>query len=489
MTIKLLTKTKLFSAFMIFAIGGGVLFYKNSKGSTNDFNHLPSTLSSKRSFTIDVRSIGELESARSVSIASMIRTEQPKVIEIIADGVNVKKDDLLVRLDAVPFEKKIKDLSSSILENKSQIQAAEHALEWEKEQAAHDAKAVTYELEVAELELDRIIHGDGPLETTRLFAAMQKAKAKFDELNQYALDLSALEEQGFLNPAEVKQAKKKLEEESENYENARKQYESFVQHVHPMQIKKGELAVKRNQTKQEESRRMSQMKITKAHTVVYQAKQQLSSLHRQLQEAKYELSQTDILAPSPGMVVLKDEFRSGQKRKPRIGDTLVRGQAILDLPDMSSMIVKTKVREIDLYKLGVGKPATIEVDAYPNQKFPGVVDFIGVLATTDVLRPTDEKFFELKVVIKQPDTRLRPGMTARVTIHAGKVDQVIAVPIHSVFEIEKKHYCYVAQPTGHYKMQPVEIGMNNEQWVEVLSGLTEYDQICLVLPPEEIVQK
>lgn len=322
-----------------------------------------------------------------------------------------------------------------------------------------------------------------------MYASMQKAKVKFEELNQYAEDLTALEEQGFLNPAEVRQAKKKLDEEQENYDNAKKQYDSFIEHVHPMQVKKAESSLKRCLSKQEESQRASKMKVSKALAALSQSKQQLGTLERQLQEAHYELSLTDILAPSPGMVVLKEEYRAGQKRKPRIGDTLVRGQAILDLPDMSSMIVKTKVREIDLYKIAVGKPTTIEVDAYPNEQFPGIVDFIGVLAVADQIRPSDEKFFDLKIVVSQSDARLRPGMTARVIIHAGKVEDAISMPIHSVFESEKKHYCYRALPSGFFEKQPLEIGMNNEHWVEVMSGLKENDKVCLVLPPEEAIKQ
>lgn len=253
-----------------------------------------------------------------------------------------------------------------------------------------------------------------------------------------------------------------------------------------MQVKKAETALKRLVNKQEETKKNGSYKIAKAEVALGQAEQQYEHAKRQLKDAQLELTLTEIRAPSSGMVVLKEDYRSGQKRKPRVGDTVVRNQTILDLPDMSTMTVKTKVREIDLYKVEIGKQATIEVDAYPNLQFEGKVVFIGILAISDAIRPGDEKNFEVKVELSMTDPRLRPGMTARVIIHAGKVEDALTVPIHSVFEANKKHYCYVSQE-GIYTKRPIEIGMNNEQWVAVLSGIQENERVCLSMPPESSI--
>jgi HlyD family secretion protein len=440
----------------------------------------------KRSFPIEVRSVGELEASRSTSVSCSIRNDVPKIIDLISDGTNVNTNDLLVKIDPTPYEKKIEELQASIMDAESQIVALQHALNWEMEQMMHEAKDSEYEMESAELELDKIINGDGPLEKARLHATMQKAQVKFEELNSFSDDLIVLEEQGFLNPAEMRLTQKKLQEEKETYENAKLQYESYVQHVYPIQIKKAESSLKRLVNKQEEMKKSGGFKIAKAQIAYAQAQQQLEDTKRQYRDALQELAFTEIRAPSSGMVVLRDDYRSGQKRKPRVGDTLVRNQAILDLPDMSTMIVKTKVREIDLYKVDINKPVTIEVDAYPNLQFEGKVVFIGILAISDVVRPGDEKNFEVKVELSKTDPRLRPGMTSRVVIHAGKVEDTLTVPIHSVFESNKEHYCYVSRGNIYVK-QPIEIGLNNEQWVAVLSGINENDRVCLSMPPESAI--
>lgn len=446
----------------------------------------PTTTVLKRSFSIEVHTVGDLEAVHSTSIACAIRSDQPKIIQLVSDGAHVDTNDLLVKIDPSPFEKKVEELQATILEGENQIKTLERALAWEEEQAIHEAKAAEFEKEGAELELNKIVNGDGPLEKARLYAAMLKTQIKYEELLSFSKDLIELEEQGYLNPAEVHQTQKKLQEEKENYENAKLQYESFVQHVYPMQIKKAETALKRLGNKQEESKKLSQYKIAKALLALSQAQQQLVDAKRQMRDAMQELALTEIKAPSPGMVVLREDYRLGQKRKPRVGDTLVRNQTILELPDLSQMIVKTKVREIDLYKIDINTPATIEVDAYPNMRFEGKVIFIGILAISDLVRPGDEKCFEVKVELTKTDPRLRPGMTSRVTLHAGNVENALAIPIHSVFEFNKKYFCYVLQNGGYLK-QPIEIGMSNEQWIAVLAGLNENDQVSLLVPPEEAI--
>lgn len=448
--------------------------------------NISTALAVKRSFPIEVRTVGELEAARSISVACCIRSDQPKIIEIIADGTHVDSEDLLVKIDPTPFEKKVEELKGNLIDGENQIVTLRQALTWEVEQETHEAKASEFEMESAQLELEKIINGDGPLEKARLHAAMQKAEGKYEDLNSFTDDLVLLEEQGFLNATEVRQTQKKLQEEKESYENAKLQYDSFVNHVFPMNVKKAESSIKRLVNKQEEARKNCLFKIGKAQGALSQAEQHVESIKRQIRDAQYELQLTEIRAPSSGMVVLRDDYRSGQKRKPRVGDTLVRNQAVLDLPDMSTMIVKTKVREIDLYKVDLEKPATVEIDAYPNMIFEGKVIFIGILAISDSIRPSDEKNFEIKIALDTTDPRLRPGMTARVNIHAGKVEDALSLPIHAVFEENKQHYCYVTHKYGFVK-QPIEIGMNNEQWVAVLSGLDENASVCLSIPPETAI--
>lgn len=435
-----------------------------------------------KSFSIEVRTVGELEAAQSILIASSIRGDNGKIIELIADGTDVVPGETLVRMDPTPFEQKIAELNVKLHELEVHLETLEKTLQWEIKQSQHELKASDYEIETAELELNKVVNGDGPLETHRLRSAMLKAQAKYEELDQYSHDIIKLEQQGYLNPSEVKTTLKKLDDERQAYEDLRMQYDCYVTHVHPMQVKKAETALKRIKANREQMFRSGKYKVALACTNVKQALQAKQDLIKQIEIAENELALTEIIATAPGMVVHKEDYRqSMQKRKPRVGDILVRNQGIMEIPDLSSMLVKTKVREVDLNKIEVGKPATIEVDAYPRMFFKGIVESIGILAMSELSKVADEKYFEVRIALNNTDNRLRPGMTARVTIHSGIVANKLSIPLHALFEHEKIPCCYVKTEEG-FVQRRIDIGRHNEHWVEVVSGIQNGDIVALSLP-------
>ncbi|MFA6915414.1 MAG: efflux RND transporter periplasmic adaptor subunit [Parachlamydiales bacterium] len=439
-----------------------------------------------RSFAVEVPTVGELEAARSTIIASSIRGDQGKVIYLIPDGITVEPHQILVKMDPTPFEEKIAELKTKINDQSAIISMQIQTLEWEKNQADVEEKTCEYEIESANLELQKTVKGDGPLELFRLESAMQKSWSKYEELSAYSDDLIKMEEAGYINHAERKQAEKKLQEEREAYENAKLQYETYSEHVHPMIVKKAETALRRCQLRQDEVIKGGQYKIEKAQAALQQAEHVKKDLLSQLHAAQMELAQTEIRAPTHGMIVHREEYRTGQKRKPRVGDILVRNQPILDLPDLNTMIVKTKVREVDLYKVQIGKSVLIEVDAYPQVFFKGNVQSIGVLALADMARNGVEKYFEVKIAMSNTDEKLRPGMTARATILTDKLENTLTVPVSAVFVENKKSCCYVARQNS-FVVTPIRIGAHNDQWIEITEGLQSGDQVALTTPSPEYI--
>jgi HlyD family secretion protein len=438
-------------------------------------------LSTLRSYDIEVHTIGELEAMHSTTIASAIKGDLGKIIYLVSDGASVNANDTLIRMDPTPFEEQIEELKRQIQEQHSKVNTLERIFLWETSQVEHEKTAAKIEIEVAKLEINKMIHGDGPIEETRLKSALQKSFAKYNELKSFANDLVELQAQDFFNPIELKQAQNKLEEEKELYESAKMQYESFVNHTQPMQIKKAEIALKRCENKYEEVLKSSAFKIAKAQSQLDQSIQELNDCENQLKNAEHQMMLTEIKAPNPGMVVFKEEFRNGQRRKPRLGDIVLKNQPLLDLPDLGIMLVKTKAREIDLFKIKIGTPGIVEIDAYPELRLKGKILSIGVLASSDTAKTGDEKYFDLIVKLDSNDSRLRPGMTARVILLSNRVENKCSIPIQAVFEFHKQCYCFIKKGYGCVVV-PIKTGLSNEQWVEIRSGLKENLPVLLSMP-------
>jgi HlyD family secretion protein len=434
-----------------------------------------------RSFSVLVETVGELDAARSTVLFSQIRGDRGKIVWIIDDGARIKKGDVLVRLDPTFFEEEVARLTAKVKEWEVVVSAHEQMLEWEKVQSEREIKTAEFDLRVAQLDLIKLEKGDGPLEMGRLQGAAQEAKRDWEEKKGYLADLKTLEKRGYANVTEITQAQNKVSEAKEAYEVAKRQHESYRDYVLPSSKENAQAQVARAQMNLEQLKKGSGFKIGKALAALRKAQQSLESTTYSLKTAKTELERTVIRAPIPGISVLTEAFYGGKKRKPRIGDIVWQNQALVYLPDISEMIVKANIREIDLHKVGVGKNAVVLVDAYPDLRLPGQVQSIGVLAESEAESHTADKYFQVVVSVLKEDQRLRPGMTARVEIECTKITNALCVPIHAVFNEQGKRYVYV-DTHASYEKREVSIGAQSEDWAQVLSGLKEGECVALSRP-------
>jgi HlyD family secretion protein len=213
----------------------------------------------------------------------------------------------------------------------------------------------------------------------------------------------------------------------------------------------------------------------------------LKTAKSSLRVAQSQLEKTTIRAPFSGISILYETFREGRKRKPRVGDRAWQNQPLLYLPDISSMIVKTRVREVDLHKIALGQNCSIKVDAYPDVSFEGEVTFIGVLASERFEGGKGEKYFEMTISLQDEDARLRPGMTARVSILNDSITNALSLPVQAIFDEGGRKYCYLY--TGQsFKKVDISLGKQNEDMAQVLSGLKNGDRISLVKPPQKEIR-
>ena len=115
------------------------------------------------------------------------------------------------------------------------------------------------------------------------------------------------------------------------------------------------------------------------------------------------------------------------------------GTVIATVADLSKMIVKVGVSEVDIGKIRMSAPVTVTLDAYPKVRFPGKVSRIAPAA-----RLQDQvKVFDIEVTLDSQGKELRTGMTANVSIKGERVDKVLAVPVESVFRREDGEVVYV----------------------------------------------
>jgi HlyD family secretion protein len=196
--------------------------------------------------------------------------------------------------------------------------------------------------------------------------------------------------------------------------------------------------------------------------------------------AQKELEQLTVTAPIPGMVVYLEIWKGGSMGKVQEGDSPWPGQGLINLPDLSEMVIKATVSEVDASKVDSGQAAIVTLDALPDKQYNGSVVKKGTLA-----RKKDYgskiNVFDVEVAVLDHDPSLKPGMSASCDIVQGRFPDVISVPLEAVFEKEGKTFVYLP---GKDRVD-VQVGRKNDQEIEITSGLKGGEKICLVDPTLE----
>ncbi|MGD0756744.1 MAG: efflux RND transporter periplasmic adaptor subunit [Bacteroidales bacterium] len=204
-------------------------------------------------------------------------------------------------------------------------------------------------------------------------------------------------------------------------------------------------------------------------------KMRLSRQTRLVNDLQDYLKKFSITAPSSGMVIYKKE-RNGTKRK--AGSTINPfDRVIAALPDLSSMISRVYINEIEISKVKTGQKANITIDAFPGKTFTGSVLTIANIG--EQLPNSDSKMFEVQLKVDGLNPELRPSMTTGNKIIIKTFNDAVYIPAECVHTgTDSIPFVYVKNNTR----QVVLLGESNDKNIIVEKGLEPGTSIYITQP-------
>jgi multidrug efflux pump subunit AcrA (membrane-fusion protein) len=175
--------------------------------------------------------------------------------------------------------------------------------------------------------------------------------------------------------------------------------------------------------------------------------------------------------------------RDWSGKKVIVGSTInAWDPTVATLPDLSTMISKTFVNEVDIRKIKQGQTVKVGLDAFPEKKLTGKV--VSVANVGEQLPNSDSKVFEVNILINESDTTLRPAMTTSNLVLTGSVKDALFIPLEAVHtQGDSLTYVYRMDGGGLVRQQ-VKLGQTNENEVVVLDGLKENQEVYLSVPKD-----
>ncbi|MDB6121491.1 MAG: Efflux transporter, family, subunit [Pedosphaera sp.] len=204
------------------------------------------------------------------------------------------------------------------------------------------------------------------------------------------------------------------------------------------------------------------------------AQNSLERAQKALRQVEDQLSKTRIIAPFD-CTVLTRPISIGQAVSGSGGFN--SGTEVMTIANLKDMIVNAHVNQADVTRMKMDQEVDIEIEAVPGLKFKGTVKRIAPQATIK----NNIKGFAAQIFLKDIDSRVRPGMTANLTIPLISAENVLAIPLAAVFTEQGDRYVYVKNEEA-FDVRPIQIGVADFQYAEVLKGLSAGETVSLVRP-------
>ena len=343
------------------------------------------------------------------------RLSQPStVIEIAPEGSSIQAGDIVVRFDPEPLERELQRLRK--------------------------------ERVIAKTDYEKLTQAELPLELEDLSASLTKLENELRDEQEFLKGSFELMDEGLVSETEINQQKIRIGQIEKSLSALENRIELTKNHLHP--------------------------------AAKIRAEALLEHAESELQRVERQLSYCSVKADRSGTVIYKPLHINNEYRSARVGDAPFRNQSFMMVADMNQLAAELYIPEAQLARIQVGHPAKISPVAFPQMTLYGEVSSVGSMAHSVAGRPQWQKFFHVRVALKETHASLRPGMTVNLAITSYQRREALKLERQAIHWEEGKPFCYKARDNGRSKT-PLQLGMANTTHMEILDGLSVGELVLL----------
>jgi HlyD family secretion protein len=437
---------------------------------------------SRGDFLVSIVEGGTLQAVNEVTVRNEVNGNS-RIVYIVPEGSYVKKGDIIVELDTEEAENNLNAQLIRFEDDNADFIKSETDVVIIKSTVSSDIRKAQLALQFAKMDLEKFEQIEKEQERRNaqitIITAQESLKLAEERL-EWSEKLTA---EGFETKSNLDRDQLSVTNQSLGLEKA----ESVKKMLNEFDLEKLEAQYK---SKVEEADQELVRVKTQGDSKIRQALSQLEIDRRQLELGTAKLAQlqeqmafTKMYAPQDGLLVYAvSSSRYSNESMIEEGATIRQRQAIVKIPDTSEMKVEVKVHESHVNQVRVGQIAFIVLDSLPDDRFRGEVTKIGVLPDSQSRYGNENlKVYATQIVIKDKLPDIKPGVSARAEIVITNLENVVTVPIQCVTTVRGKQVCYVKGLSGP-KAVPVEIGLFNNKFIEIKSGLVSGDRVLLAPP-------
>ncbi len=462
----------------------GVYAWNRSR-TASGFENVPTFVVRRGPLIIDVKEKGTIR-ARQQEVIKCEVEGSTTVITIVPEGTHVQKGDLLIELDGSKMADLVVD-KQIIVENAhaALIRATEN-LAVAKNQAESDVSKAELDFQFAKEDLEKYIKGDFPNELKTANSKIMLAKEDLERATN-KLDWSKrLYEEKYLSTTELQADQFAHNKSKSDLELAEANLNLLKEFTYRRKVAELESAVKQLDLALDRVKRKASADVVQAEADLRAKTSEHERQVSQLEKLKKQVEKTRIEAPMDGLVVYATSNQSGFGRSSleplAQGVTVRERQDLIYLPTTSSMMAELRIPESSLEKVRPGLRVRIRVEAMPGEEFTGTVVSISPMPDSQMswMNP-DLKVYPTIIHIDGDGSMMRTGMTCQAQIIVDYYEDCLYVPVQAVVRVKGQPVVHVIKGKQS-EQRPVTLGLDNNQFARVLSGL-EVGEVVMLTPP------
>ena len=452
---------------------------------------VPTFLVRQGPLLISVVQSGTIQSLEQVSLKNEVEG-QTTLIYLVPEGTQVKKGDLLVELDGSRLEDDRIQQQISVDNAEASFIRARENLAVVKNQAQSNISKAELDYQFAQEDVKQYVEGLHPKEVKEAESNITLASEELERAREKIMWSERLFAEKYISQTELEADRLTHNRTQLNYELAVASLQLLQDYTSKRKLAELESNVDQMRMALERINLQANADIVQAEADLKAKETELRQQRSKFEKLEQQLTKTKIYAPRDGLVVYATSVQGGGRH--RRTEPLQEGQAIRErqeliyLPSAESMMAEIQIHESSLEKVRIGQPVRVTVDALAGQVFNGRVAKIAPLpdAESAWINP-DLKVYPTEIHLEGVCPELRTGMNCQAEIIVEQHAQATYVPVQAVMRIGNQPTVYVRRGRA-FEPCSIEIGLDNNSMVNVLSGLEPGQEVMLAPPLEAASQ-
>lgn len=476
---------------VLFALWGFIFRDGNGNGDMN----IPTYTVKRGPLRINVTQTGTIQPREKIIVKSEVEGKT-SIIYLVDEGAHVKKGDLLVELDSSALLDQKIDQEIRVQNAEAAFISARENLAVVENQARSDMDKAQLNYDFAVQDREKYTKGEYPnqlKEAESRITLAEEELARAREKLEWSRKLFAEKyiSQTELQADELAEKKKALD-----LELARNDLDLLTHFTYKRELAQLESDVKQADMALDRTVRKAKADVVQAEADLKAKESEYTRQQDKLEKIEAQIKKTKIYAPADGLVIYATSAEQGHRFGGSIepldeGTVVQERQELIHLPTTSGYNAEIGVYEASLDKVRRGLPVIVTVDALPGERFIGRIMSIAPLpdARSAFLNP-DLKIYNTMIQLDDSSNThlLRTGMNCTAEIIVEQYEEAVYVPVQSVLRVGEEPTVYVVGDRG-LEAREVEIGMDNNRMVRIISGLREGEKVSLAPPLVEAAVK